>query len=160
LSIPFSPLLHEIFLELIVCSIGQIIWYEARKQATLCEVLLTLAWAPHQFILGVVYIFVTIGLYDHVMHDHICVHHIPRALLVPKPRRSSHNSMEMFSSSSKSNSSSDKSYNELYKFVVGQIKKLNELFLMYGLQIKWAKHGHIPCSHFGEHLHCAKLPLG
>ena len=46
----------------------------------------------HQFILAMVNIFATIILYDHVMHDDTCRHDIPKAILIPKSRRSPNNS--------------------------------------------------------------------
>jgi hypothetical protein len=46
---------------------------------------------PHQVIVGVVYIFATIVLYDHVMHDETSAHDVLKALLIPKSSRSTHN---------------------------------------------------------------------
>jgi hypothetical protein len=47
---------------------------------------------PHQVKVGMIYIFVTIILYDHVIHDDTSIHNILKAFLVPKSSRYSHNS--------------------------------------------------------------------
>jgi hypothetical protein len=52
----------------------------------------SLARNPHQFIVGMIFIFPTIILYNHVMHDDTIIHDIPKILLVPKICWSSHNS--------------------------------------------------------------------
>jgi hypothetical protein len=47
---------------------------------------------PHQFIVGMFFIFLTIILYNYIMHDDTSIHDIPNALLVPKSSMSPHNS--------------------------------------------------------------------
>jgi hypothetical protein len=42
---------------------------------------------PHQLVVGMINIFPTIILYNHVMHDDTSGHDIPKALLVPKSSR-------------------------------------------------------------------------
>ena len=46
----------------------------------------------HQVIGAIDHILAMLILYEHVMHDHTCIHDVLKDLLTPKPRRSSHNS--------------------------------------------------------------------
>lgn len=91
LSMPIPPLFHEIFLELIMCFVGTNGMIRSNKPGNPMCGPPHLHRNPHQFVVGMIHIFPTIILYNHVMHDETSSHHIPKALLVPKSSRLPHN---------------------------------------------------------------------
>jgi hypothetical protein len=90
-SILFPPLLHEIFLKLIMCIIGPTRMIRGNETGDPMLVPPHLHGNLHQLIVGMIYIFATIILYNHVKHDDTIIHDISKALLVKKSCRSSHN---------------------------------------------------------------------
>jgi hypothetical protein len=92
LAILFPPLLDKIILKIFMNIIVLNGMIRVNKSCHPFFSPLHTHEVSHEVIEGVVKIFATLVLIDHVMHDHTSVHDISKNFLISKSSRSSHNS--------------------------------------------------------------------